>query len=74
MKENIRIAIQKSGRLNEESLKLLNSCGIAIKTSTVLLKKRSRYKSEKTLRQPPRTMPETGGKHRAPDAQQMVSN
>ncbi len=30
MKENIRIAIQKSGRLNEESLKLLNSCGIAI--------------------------------------------
>ena len=38
MKENIRIAIQKSGRLNEESLKLLNSCGIAINNGKDQLK------------------------------------
>lgn len=38
MKENIRIAIQKSGRLNEESLKLLKSCGIAINNGKDQLK------------------------------------
>ena len=31
MKQNIRIAIQKSVRLNEDSIKLLKSCGIEIK-------------------------------------------
>jgi len=30
MKSKLKIAIQKSGRLNEESLKLLNQCGIKI--------------------------------------------
>ncbi|MEQ3654335.1 MAG: ATP phosphoribosyltransferase, partial [Dokdonia sp.] len=30
MKEKIRIAIQKSGRLNQESLQLLKDCGISI--------------------------------------------
>jgi ATP phosphoribosyltransferase len=38
MKENIRIAIQKSGRLNEESLKLLKSCGISINNGKDQLK------------------------------------
>jgi len=38
MKEKIRIAIQKSGRLNEESLKLLKSCGIAINNGKDQLK------------------------------------
>ena len=38
MNENIRIAIQKSGRLNEESLKLLNSCGISINNGKDQLK------------------------------------
>lgn len=30
MSQKIRIAIQKSGRLNEESLRLLNDCGVSI--------------------------------------------
>ena len=38
MKEKIRIAIQKSGRLSEESLKLLKSCGIAINNGKDQLK------------------------------------
>ncbi len=37
-KENIRIAIQKSGRLNEESLKLLKDCGISINNGKDQLK------------------------------------
>ena len=34
----IRIAIQKSGRLNQESLGLLKSCGIAIENGKDQLK------------------------------------
>ena len=30
---NLRIAIQKSGRLSEDSLKLLNDCGISVKSA-----------------------------------------
>jgi ATP phosphoribosyltransferase len=30
---NLKLAIQKSGRLHEESIKLLNHCGIAVKSS-----------------------------------------
>jgi len=37
-KENIRIAIQKSGRLNEDSLKLLKDCGISINNGKDQLK------------------------------------
>jgi len=37
-KENIRIAIQKSGRLNEDSLKLLKDCGISINNGKEQLK------------------------------------
>ena len=36
--ENIRIAIQKSGRLNEDSLKLLKDCGISINNGKDQLK------------------------------------
>jgi ATP phosphoribosyltransferase len=35
---NLRIAIQKSGRLSEDSLKLLNDCGIAVKSSGAKLR------------------------------------
>jgi ATP phosphoribosyltransferase len=38
MNEKIRIAIQKSGRLNEESLKLLKDCSIAINNGKDQLK------------------------------------
>lgn len=38
MKEKLRIAVQKSGRLNEESLKLLKDCGIAINNGKDQLK------------------------------------
>lgn len=37
-KENLRIAIQKSGRLNEDSLKLLYDCGISINNGKDQLK------------------------------------
>ena len=30
---NLKLAIQKSGRLHEDSIKLLNDCGIAVKSS-----------------------------------------
>ena len=39
---NIRIAIQKSGRLNEDSLKLLKDCGISIDNGKDQLKASSR--------------------------------
>ena len=42
MKEKIRIAIQKSGRLNEESLELLKDCGISIDNGKDQLKATSR--------------------------------
>src|SRR5919107_4408931 len=35
---NLKIAIQKSGRLNEDSIKLLNDCGIAVKNGHNQLK------------------------------------
>ncbi|TCJ19335.1 ATP phosphoribosyltransferase [Flaviaesturariibacter flavus] len=35
---NLRIAIQKSGRLSEDSIKLLNDCGIAVKSSGAKLR------------------------------------
>ena len=35
---NLKIAIQKSGRLHEESVKLLNDCGIAVKNGNSQLK------------------------------------
>jgi ATP phosphoribosyltransferase len=35
---NLKLAIQKSGRLSEDSIKLLNDCGIAIKNGGNLLK------------------------------------
>src|SRR5919107_4313371 len=35
---NLKIAIQKSGRLNEDSIKLLNDCGIAVKNGNNHLK------------------------------------
>ncbi|MBS1594446.1 MAG: ATP phosphoribosyltransferase [Bacteroidetes bacterium] len=38
MDKRIRIAVQKSGRLNEDSLKLLKECGIAIDTGADRLK------------------------------------
>ena len=38
MKDKIRIAIQKSGRLNEDSLKLLKDCGISINNGKDQLK------------------------------------
>lgn len=41
-KEMIRIAIQKSGRLNEDSLKLLKDCGIAIDNGKDQLKAAAR--------------------------------
>ena len=34
----LKIAVQKSGRLNEDSLKLLKSCGIAIENGKGQLK------------------------------------
>jgi ATP phosphoribosyltransferase len=37
-RENIRIAIQKSGRLNEDSLKLLKDCGISVNNGKDQLK------------------------------------
>ncbi len=37
-KNNLRIAIQKSGRLNEDSLKLLKDCGIAVNNGKDQLK------------------------------------
>jgi len=37
-KDNIRIAIQKSGRLNEDSLKLLKDCGIRVNNGKDQLK------------------------------------
>jgi ATP phosphoribosyltransferase len=42
MKEKIRIAIQKSGRLNEQSLQLLKDCGISIDNGKDQLKAISR--------------------------------
>jgi ATP phosphoribosyltransferase len=42
MKEKIRIAIQKSGRLNEQSLELLKDCGISIDNGKDQLKATSR--------------------------------
>lgn len=42
MKEKIRIAIQKSGRLNEQSLELLKDCGISIDNGKDQLKAISR--------------------------------
>jgi ATP phosphoribosyltransferase len=42
MKEKIRIAIQKSGRLNEQSLQLLKDCGISIDNGKDQLKATSR--------------------------------
>lgn len=42
MEEKIRIAIQKSGRLNEESLQLLKDCGISINNGTDQLKASAR--------------------------------
>ncbi|MEQ3654334.1 MAG: ATP phosphoribosyltransferase [Dokdonia sp.] len=42
MKEKIRIAIQKSGRLNQESLQLLKDCGISIDNGKDQLKATSR--------------------------------
>jgi ATP phosphoribosyltransferase len=35
---NLRIAIQKSGRLSEDSLKLLNDCGITVRSSGAKLR------------------------------------
>src|SRR5688572_32452346 len=35
---NLKIAIQKSGRLHEESVKLLNDCGIGVKNGNSQLK------------------------------------
>ena len=35
---NLKLAIQKSGRLSEESIKLLNDCGIGIKSGGNQLK------------------------------------
>jgi ATP phosphoribosyltransferase len=35
---NLRIAIQKSGRLSEDSLKLLNDCGISVRSSGAKLR------------------------------------
>src|SRR6476469_6880687 len=35
---NLKIAIQKSGRLSEDSLKLLNDCGIAVKSAGAKLR------------------------------------
>ncbi|TCZ69076.1 ATP phosphoribosyltransferase [Flaviaesturariibacter aridisoli] len=35
---NLRIAIQKSGRLSEDSLKLLNDCGISVKSAGAKLR------------------------------------
>lgn len=51
--ENIKIAIQKSGRLNEDSLKILKDCGISIDNGRDQLKAvardfRSRYFSFET--------------------------
>lgn len=40
--ENIKIAIQKSGRLNEASLKMLKDCGISIDNGTDQLKAMAR--------------------------------
>lgn len=37
-RENIRIAIQKSGRLNEDSLKLLKDCGVSVNNGKDQLK------------------------------------
>lgn len=37
-KENIRIAIQKAGRLNEDSLKLLKDCGVSVNNGKDQLK------------------------------------
>lgn len=42
MKEKLRIAIQKSGRLNQESLQLLKDCGISIDNGKDQLKATSR--------------------------------
>ena len=42
MKEKIRIAIQKSGRLNEQSLQLLKDCGISINNGKDQLKATAR--------------------------------
>ncbi len=42
MNDNIRIAIQKSGRLHDESLRLLKNCGIAVDNGKDQLKARSR--------------------------------
>jgi ATP phosphoribosyltransferase len=42
MKEKLRIAIQKSGRLNEQSLQLLKDCGISIDNGKDQLKATSR--------------------------------
>jgi len=42
MSQKIRIAIQKSGRLNEESLQLLKDCGVSIDNGKGQLKAISR--------------------------------
>ena len=39
MSQKIRIAIQKSGRLNEESLQLLKNCGVSILGENTLIEK-----------------------------------
>src|ERR1051325_9112363 len=41
MKDFLRIAIQKSGRLNEQSLQLLNDCGVKVGNGTSTLKARA---------------------------------
>ena len=42
MEKKLRIAVQKSGRLNEDSLKLLKECGISIANGTNQLKTQAR--------------------------------
>ena len=42
MTSNIRIAIQKSGRLNQESLQLLKDCGVSIDNGKDQLKSTAR--------------------------------
>jgi len=42
MREKIRIAIQKSGRLNEDSLRLLKNCGVSIDNGKDQLKASAR--------------------------------